>query len=84
MLCILILLKGGKELFNGQQLKYKPNTISNKIRSHDNWIFTQERPESYSAKYCQPSDSCINRKFFPQERTIGPSRAVTTTTSNKI
>ncbi|XP_037808368.1 uncharacterized protein LOC119601488 [Lucilia sericata] len=50
-------------------------------RSHDNWIFAPERPESYSAKDRQPSDNCINRKFFPQERTIGHSRTVTTTTT---
>ncbi|KAI8120904.1 Structure-specific endonuclease subunit SLX4 [Lucilia cuprina] len=62
----------------------KATTTTSLERSHDNWIFAPERSESYSAKDCQPSDSCINRKFFPQERTISHSRAVTTTTTTSL
>ena len=40
-------------------------------RSHGNWIFAAERTSSSSAKDSQPSESCINRKFFPQRNSSG-------------
>ncbi|KNC24445.1 hypothetical protein FF38_08706 [Lucilia cuprina] len=38
-------------------------------RFHDNRIFASERPESYSAKEYQPSDSCklYTESFFPMK-----------------
>ncbi|KAI8116753.1 hypothetical protein CVS40_11235 [Lucilia cuprina] len=47
-----------------QRLYFSEAKLPTVLRSHDNWIFAPERPESYSAKDCQPSDSCINRNFY--------------------
>ncbi|KNC28842.1 hypothetical protein FF38_03370 [Lucilia cuprina] len=48
-------------------------------RFHDSWISAAERPDYQSAKDCEFSNSCINRKLFPQERTSSYSQPVTTT-----
>ncbi|KAI8117554.1 Mitochondrial import inner membrane translocase subunit TIM44, partial [Lucilia cuprina] len=44
--------------------------------SQDIWINAPECPKSFSPKDCQPSNSYINRKFFPPERTIDRNAAI--------
>lgn len=48
------------------QIKNDPTTIRSTLKL--NW-----------AKDCQPSDNCINWKFFPQERIVRHDRTVKTT-----
>lgn len=65
-------------------LVLKPNKNSVKDRFHNNWIYDLEGSEFISIRYCQLSGSCMNWKYFPQEKTPRDSRTVTTKTEKSL